>query len=151
MGHTGAAIETSNRAAYHTGRDVVLMPPFAAFESGESFYETVLHELTHWTRHETRLDRDLGSKTWGDPGYAMEEIVAEMAATFLCADLSVSPTVREDHAQYIAGWLKVLKHDNRAVFSAAAHAQRAADFLWQLQPQAAELEATASNEAVLPV
>ena len=64
----------------------------------------------------------------------MEELVAELGAAFLCADLSLTPEVREDHAAYIASWLKVLRNDKRAVFTAAAHAQRAADYLHQLQP-----------------
>jgi antirestriction protein ArdC len=67
----------------------------------------------------------------------MEELVAELGAAFLCADLSLTPEVREDHAAYIASWLKVLRNDKRAVFTAAAHAQRAADYLHQLQPSEA--------------
>ncbi|QNT68349.1 zincin-like metallopeptidase domain-containing protein [Defluviicoccus vanus] len=90
---------------------------------------------THWTRHEKRLDRDFGRKRWGDEGYAMEEMVAELGAAFLCADLELRPQIREDHAPYIAGWLKVLKEDKRAIFTAAAHAQKAADFLHGLQPK----------------
>jgi antirestriction protein ArdC len=90
--------------------------------------------LTHWTRHKTRLDREFGRKRFGDEGYAMEELVAELGAAFLCADLDLTPQVRDDHAAYIASWLKVLKDDKRAVFTAASHAQRAADFLHGLQP-----------------
>ena len=77
---------------------------------------------------ETRLDRDFGRKKWGDEGYAMEELVAELGAAFLCADLELEPQIREDHAPYIASWLKVLKEDKRAIFTAAAHAQRACGF-----------------------
>ena len=142
---TGATVETNGTlAAYRLDKDMVLMPPFPSFADAESYYATLLHELTHWTRHPSRLDRDLGRKKWGDAGYAMEELVAEMAAAFLCADLAVSPVVRDDHAGYIASWLQVLKNDNRAVFTAAAHAQRAADFLWKLQP--ATTEPTAVDE-----
>jgi Zincin-like metallopeptidase len=77
--------------------------------------------------------RDFGRKSWGDEGYAIEELVAELGAAFLCADLEITPEVREDHAAYISSWLNVLKNDKRAVFSAASHAQRAADFLHQCQ------------------
>ena len=84
---------------------------------------------THWTRHEKRLDRDFGRKRFGDEGYAMEELVAELGSAFLCADLELTPELRDDHASYIASWLKVLKSDQRAIFTAASHAQRAADFL----------------------
>lgn len=91
------------------------------------------HELTHWTKHKNRLDRELGRRKWGDEGYAREELVAELGAAFLCADLELTPEPRSDHAAYIQGWLKVLKEDKRAIFSDAAHAQRAADFLHGLQ------------------
>ena len=93
---------------------------------------------THWTRHQSRLDRDLGRKRWGDAGYAVEELVAELGSAFLCADLDLTPAVREDHAAYIASWLEVLKNDKRAIFSAAAHAQKAADYLVGLQAKDSE-------------
>ena len=90
---------------------------------------------------ETRLNRDFGRKKWGDEGYAIEELVAELGAAFLCADLGLAAEPRADHASYIANWLKVLKDDRRAIFTAASHAQRAADFLHGLQPQAQQQEA----------
>lgn len=126
-----------NRAFYAPGPDRIQMPPFEAFKDKESYYATALHELTHWTKHASRLDRDLGRQCFGDSGYAREELVAELGAAFLCADLGITPDIREDHADYIASWLKVLQEDKRAIFSAAAHAQRAADFLnaFQAKPQ----------------
>lgn len=128
--HTGANIRHGgNRAFYAIGGDYVQMPPFPAFVDPEGYYATLAHELTHWTRHPSRLDRDLGRKQWGDEGYAKEELVAEIGAAFLCAELGITPDVREDHAAYIASWLKALKNDKRFIFSAAAHAQRAVDFL----------------------
>ena len=72
---------------------------------------------------------------FGDNGYAREELVAELGAAFLCADLGITPEIRDDHAAYLGHWLTVLREDKRAIFSAAAHAQRAADFLHGLQPQ----------------
>jgi antirestriction protein ArdC len=90
---------------------------------------------THWTKHSRRLARDLGRKRFGDEGTAREELVAELGSAFLCADLNLTPEVREDHAAYIASWITVLKDDQRAIFSAAAHAQRAADYLHSLQPR----------------
>jgi antirestriction protein ArdC len=127
-----------NMAYYNIGSDFVQMPPFEAFRDAESYYASLAHECTHWTRHESRLDRDLGRKKWGDAGYAMEELVAELGSAFLCADLDLTPEVREDHAAYIANWLEVLKNDKRAIFSAAAHAQKAADYLARLQPDTSE-------------
>jgi antirestriction protein ArdC len=127
-----------NMAYYNIGSDFVRMPPFEAFRDAESYYATLAHECTHWTRHKSRLDRDLGRKRWGDAGYAVEELVAELGSAFLCADLDLTPAVREDHAAYIASWLEVLKNDKRAIFSAAAHAQKAADFLTGLQAKDSE-------------
>jgi antirestriction protein ArdC len=95
------------------------------------------HETTHWTAHESRLARDFGTKRFGSEGYAIEELVAELGAAFLCADLDLTLEPREDHAAYIANWLDVLKADNRAIFAAASHAQRAADFINGLQPASA--------------
>lgn len=118
-----------NRAYYSVSTDYVQMPYFETFCDPESYYATLAHELTHWTRHQTRLDRSFGRKTWGDEGYAREELVAELGSAFLCADLEITQEVRDDHASYIASWLEVLKNDKRAIFSAAAHAQRAADFI----------------------
>ena len=122
-----------NRAYYSVSTDHVQMPPFESFRDPESYYATLAHETTHATKHPTRLDRDFGRKRWGDEGYAMEELVAELGAAFLSADLELTPELRDDHASYIEHWLKVLKSDNRAIFTAASHAQRAADFLHGLQ------------------
>jgi antirestriction protein ArdC len=135
FGNTGADIRHGGAMAYYApASDCVQMPAFESFRDAESYYATLAHELTHWTKHPSRLAREFGRQRWGDEGYSMEELVAEMGAAFLCADLGLTPEVREDHAAYIASWLKVLKNDKRAVFTAAAHAQRAADYLHRLQP-----------------
>jgi antirestriction protein ArdC len=123
-----------DRAFYSLDGDYIQLPVIEAFRDAESFYATLAHESTHWTRHPSRLDRSFGRKNWGDEGYAREELVAELASAFLCAELGITPEVREDHAAYIASWLTVLKNDKRAIFSAAAHAQKAADYLRDLQP-----------------
>ncbi len=127
---TGAIVRHGgNRAFYSPSSDHVQMPPFEAFHDTESYYATLAHECTHWTRHASRLDRDFGRRRWADEGYAMEELVAELGSAFLSADLDLTPEVREDHAAYIGSWLKVLKNDKRAIFAAASHAHRAADYL----------------------
>ena len=136
---TGAAIHHGgNQAFYAPSRDTIQLPPFEAFKDKESYYSTALHELTHWTKSKDRLDRDLGRQRFGDEGYAREELVAELGSAFLCADLGITPDIREDHAAYLGHWLTILKNDTRAIFSAAAHAQRAADFLQQFQPPPVE-------------
>lgn len=132
---TGATVRHGgNQAYYSMASGHVQMPPFEAFRDAESYYATLAHELTHWTRHPSRLERDFGRKRFGDAGYAMEELVAELGAAFLCADLDLTPEPRPDHAAYIGNWLTVLKDDRRAIFTAASHAQRAADFLSKPNP-----------------
>lgn len=134
LSKTGATIgHGGNQAFYAPSRDAIQLPPYEAFKDAESYYATALHEMTHWTKHPKRLDRDFGRQRFGDDGYAREELVAELGAAFLCADLGIKADVRDDHAAYLAHWLKVLKEDKRAIFQAAAHAQRAADFLHALQ------------------
>ena len=132
-----------SRAFYTIGGDYVQLPPLVTFRDAESYAATTAHELTHWTRHPSRLDRDTGRKRWGDEGYAMEELVAEIGAAFLCADLGITPEVREDHAAYVAAWLRVLKDDKRAVFTAAALAQKAVDYLHSRQAATVEVPALA--------
>lgn len=131
---TRAVIRHSGTQAYYSiSSDHVQMPPLEIFRDAESYYATLAHETTHWTRHEKRLNREFGRKRFGDEGYAMEELVAELGSAFLCADLELTPELRDDHAAYLASWLKVLKNDPRAIFTAASHAQRAADYLNGLQ------------------
>ena len=134
--NTGAKIEyAGNRAYYAIDSDSIHIPLRKTFRDSESHASTVAHELTHWTRHPSRLNRAFGAKRWGDEGYAMEELVAELGSAFLCADLSITPDVREDHASYVHSWLKALKADRRAIFSVASHASKAVDLLHGLQPE----------------
>ena len=109
------------------------VPPFETFKDTESHAATLAHELTHWTKHDKRLARDFGHVVHGDEGYAKEKFVAELGSAFLAADLGITPEVREDHAAYIACWLKALKENKRLIFSAATHTQRAANYLHGLQ------------------
>lgn len=131
------------QAFYSVTDDFIQLPVIEAFRDAESFYATLAHETAHWTKHPTRLDRDFGRKQWGDEGYAREELVAELASAFLSADLGITPEVREDHACYIASWLKVLKDDKRAIFSAASHAQKAVDYLHGLRAAEAPAQCAA--------
>lgn len=137
---SGVGFRIGGREAFYvSGADYVQVPPQSAFFEPINYYRTALHELTHATGHRTRLDRDQ-SGAFGSPAYAREELVAEMGAAFLCASLGIVPTVR--HADYLAGWLDVLRADlrgdptsgargarGRAIFRAAAQASRAADWL----------------------
>jgi antirestriction protein ArdC len=131
---TGAkVVHGGNKACYVVSTDSIHLPCIEFFRDAESYYATRAHETVHWTRHESRLNRDFGRKRFGDEGYAMEELIAELGAAFLCADLALTPEVREDHAAHVSSWIKLPKNDRRAIFAAASHAQRAADFLHGLQ------------------
>lgn len=115
-------------ACYDPAADCVRIPPFASFREPAGYYSVLGHELTHWTGAAHRLNRDLSNR-FGSEGYAMEELVAELGAAFLCSALGLANDPRPDHAAYLASWLKVLKQDKRAVFTAASQAQKAVDFL----------------------
>ena len=117
-----------DRAYYHPARDYVQMPPLSDFRSTHGYYSTLLHEAAHWSGHGTRLARDFSGR-FGSEAYAFEELIAELTAAFLCGDLGLSNESRPDHAEYIAGWLRVLNKDPRAVFKASSEAAKAADFL----------------------
>lgn len=117
-----------DRAFYSPGTDAVQMPPLEAFRDAADYYGVLAHELTHWTGHPSRLDRQFG-KRFADRAYAFEELVAELGSAFLSADLDLTPEPRADHADYLGHWLGILKADKRAIFTAASQAQRAADHL----------------------
>ncbi len=116
-------------------------PPAAPQMSRDavSYYATLAHECTHWTGHPTRCNRNLTGR-FGDASYAAEELIAELGAAFLCGDLQMSVTPRDDHAIYIDTWLKVLRADPRAIFTAASKAQQAVDWM-QARQQACQLAA----------
>jgi len=130
-----------DKAYYIPSADRIQLPPFAAFHDAHGYYATRGHETCHWTRHNSRLDRSFGREKWGDEGYAREELVAELGAAFLAADLGLAVEPRPDHASYIASWVRVLQNDSRAIVQAAAHAERAVAYLHQLANPDEEKEA----------
>ena len=123
------------KAFFRPEADYIQMPPFEAFFDPIAYYSTLAHEATHWSGHKSRLDRDLKGR-FGTESYAAEELIAELGAAFIAADLQLAPEPRPENAAYIQSWLKVLREDNRAIFTASSHAQRAADFMHSLQPSA---------------
>jgi len=102
------------------------MPAFETFKGADHFYGTVFHELTHWTAHGSRLDRDLKNR-FGSGSYAAEELIAELGAAFLCAEFGFDGDLR--HAGYIGHWIELLKADKRALFTACSQASKAAEYL----------------------
>jgi antirestriction protein ArdC len=133
-------VHLGNRAFYSPDGDTITLPPFPAFFTPMDYYSTRAHETGHWTAKADRCNRELG-KRFGDSAYSVEELIAELTAAFVCARLGLSSEPRPDHAQYIASWLRVLKADKRAIFTAASKAQQAADYLVQRSERAAEVAA----------
>ena len=124
---TGADIrEGQGEAFYVPSRDFISMPAFAGFKGADHFYNVSFHELTHWSGHKLRLDRDLKNR-FGSRNYAAEELVAELGAAFLCAEFGFDGDVR--NAGYIGNWIELLKADKRAFFTACSQASKAADYL----------------------
>jgi len=126
------------RAFYRPSEDVIQLPDERLFRGStygsprEDYYCVLAHETTHWTAHRSRLNRELG-KRFGDHQYSAEELIAELGSAFICAELGISPQPRLDHAQYLKHWLAMMKADNRAIFTAAARAQEAVNYLMSLQ------------------
>jgi antirestriction protein ArdC len=135
-----------DRAAYSPNFDLITLPEPARFESISHYYATSLHEHGHWTGHKSRLDRDLAGR-FGTESYAAEELVAELAAAYLCALLAIPGRLR--HAEYLGHWIALLSHDARALFTAASKATDAARFLETaggLSPDEARTEENGAGE-----
>jgi len=144
--NTGAVIRHGGDRAYFAPlTDHIQMPPFQTFRDAAAYVATLSHEATHWTSAPHRVNRDLSRYGKDRSERAREELIAELGSCFLCADLGIVPELepRADHTSYLDSWLKVLADDKRAIFSAAAHAQRAVAFLHGLQPAASEERAAA--------
>lgn len=123
-------------AWYRISEDRIYMPDFARFTEASGFYSTLAHECAHATGAAHRLDRDF-SKRFTNQARAAEELVAELTAAMIMADLGLAARPRSDHAAYIASWLEVLKNDKRAIFTASSKAQAAANWMHAQQRQCA--------------
>lgn len=129
MTGTGADIHHGFDAAFYVpSKDQICLPARERFTTPENYYATALHELTHWSGHESRLDRQFG-KRFGDDAYAFEELVAELGAAFTVGHLGMLGATVDGHANYLESWIKVLKSDKRAIFTAASQAAKASDFI----------------------
>src|SRR5467141_1409696 len=145
---TGADLRIGgNRAFYVPSADYIQVPPPSAYFEPVNWHRTVCHELGHWSGHPSRLNRDF-SGGFGSSAYAREELCAEMTGAFVCAALSIVPTVR--HADYLANWLEGLREDDRAIIRAASAASKAADYLLAFRlDSAGPVEATRAADHVL--
>lgn len=142
----GADLRHGGAQAYYAPlSDHIQMPPFETFRDAASYVAVLSHEHIHWTAKADRVDRDLSRYSKDRTERAREELVAEIGSALVCADLGIVPELepRPDHAAYLKSWLAVLADDKRAIFQAAAHAQRAVAYLHGLQPAAAKNRETA--------
>ena len=129
---TGAEIShTGSKAFYMPSEDRIQMPRPETFFTVEDYYATLLHELAHWSGHKTRLDRDQNTNRFGSNAYAFEELIAETAATFLCARLGINQGmyIRDNHIKYIKGWLEIMRGDSKALSTACSKAQAVTNYL----------------------
>ena len=124
-----------NRAFYVPSMDYIQLPELDQFKSSADYYATALHELSHWTGHESRLDRKISNK-FGNEAYAFEELVAELGSAMLCAHNKIDGQLQ--HASYIADWLKVLNDDPKNILKAGALAQKILDYTTKSINQEAE-------------
>ena len=132
---TGAEIiHGGDQAYYQPSTDSIHIPRRESFietdtsSAEENFYSVLFHEMTHYAGMPERCNRDLKGR-FGSESYAMEELVAELGAAFLCGHFNISSSPRQDHAQYLTHWLSIMKSDKRAIFTAASKASQAVDFL----------------------
>lgn len=137
---TSADIRRSGSQAYYDRKgDFINIPNPDAFNdtssatATENYYATLLHELTHWTGAPHRLNRDKAQNPTDREKYAFEELIAELGSAFLCAQLGITQTPRDDHAHYLKNWLQALKNDKKYIFQASAGAARACEYLFALQ------------------
>ncbi|MFL6446335.1 MAG: ArdC family protein [Bryobacteraceae bacterium] len=127
-------IEGGSRAYYRLDCDEIHMPPFSAFKKPDYFYSVLGHEAVHAVGHPSRSNRQLTNR-FGSEAYAAEELIAELGSAFISAELKLDTEPRADHAPYVRNWLAVLRHDKRAIFTAASKAQEAVDWLLKSQTQ----------------
>jgi antirestriction protein ArdC len=134
LANCGASIEHhGTKAFYRPSADQIVLPPTASFRSTADYYATSIHEHIHWTGHASRLDR-LYKLADGQRDYAKEELVAELGSAFVCSRLGIeTEELRQDHAKYLAAWLRNLKDDFHFFWQAASHATKALGYLDALQ------------------
>lgn len=132
-------------AFFSPSQDFINMPFFDSFETAEGYYATLLHEITHWTGHPSRNDRDQQSK-FGSKKYAYEELIAEIGSAMLLGFIGISPEVRKDHIGYLSSWLEKIKTDKSSLRRAFAEAQQAVDYLLNKSKTLRRLSGMEDNE-----
>lgn len=124
-------IVQKGQPAYSKNEDSIYMPPIDVFDDTENYYSTFFHELSHWTNHETRIDRDNFLKKYKEKAYGIEELIAEMSSAFLCAEKGISME-NTQHSSYLDSWVKNIKENPYILFSASSQASKATSYLEKL-------------------
>ena len=141
IANSGAVVRFGGEKAFYSpSTDHIQMPPHAAFATAEKFCGTMIHEMSHWTGAETRLNRDLRNH-FGSHDYAREELRAEIGQMMVCGELGIADCDFSNNAAYVASWLEKLRSDRKEIFRAAADAQRIADYLLAFHPDYANRQA----------
>ena len=150
MQSTGATVRfNAGRAFYSLTEDYIGMPERGLFETSASYYAALIHELTHWSGHQSRLDRLSRTSRYGSESYAFEELVAELGASFFCSEFEMTSDL-PNHASYLEGWLRVLNDDHKAIFRAAAEASKAASYIKAMQPSPLSIALPAASVEATP-
>lgn len=146
---TGAEVRFGgSRAYYSPSEDIIQLPQKSSFEQSQ-YYSVLAHEISHWTGHESRLNRLEKFSRFGSESYAVEELVAELGSAYLCTELGVPQSDDLSNViSYLDNWLKVLKRDHSAIFSVASAASKAADFVMSFSRPAETEESESETEAV---
>lgn len=119
------------KAYYESSKDQVVLPQLKSFKSTESYYATLWHELVHSTGSEKRLGRKSITQMaeFGSDTYSVEELIAELGASYLCSLTGILQKQIKNSAAYINGWLAQLKNDKRFIIEASGQAQKAVDWI----------------------
>ncbi len=151
---TKAVINVGGSSAFYLPTtDEITMPDKSLFKAGgatEAWYQTLLHEIGHWTGAESRLDRFGHDRSWlfGGENYAREELVVDIGSAYLCADLNISMVPRPDHAQYIETWLRGINDDVKAFSKACMQAETVVSYLFELTQWSLDLQDEKEQQVV---
>jgi antirestriction protein ArdC len=141
LANSGAVVRFGgDKAFFSPTTDHIQMPPQAAFATAEKYCGVLLHEMSHWTGAESRLNRDLRNR-FGSHDYSREELRAEISQVMICTELGISDCDFSNNAAYLTSWLEKLRSDRKEIFRAAADAQRIADYLLAFHPDYATSQA----------
>ena len=118
-------------AFYDVVEDIINMPEMVRFDNSEFYYDTLFHEILHWTGHKERLNRPevTNNTKYGSIEYSLEELTAQIGASFLCSMTGIAEKVEEDSTAYIKSWLEKLKNNRKFILIASSYAQKGVEFI----------------------